>query len=685
MGQRFETLATLAEAAKIARENPSSTQTLEERIRELRDEAIACLALPDVRMHQEWNGNPGGGYLNVDFDDNLERYARADGQGQVSIRRVADDKEIHSLRIWPGDAWPQLSPDGRFLLVHTLTRMKVWRLGEPGPEVIVPESEYHGAAFSSDSRLFAMGHRDAAVSIHELPSGRLVRRLPLDVPCNFLAFHPQERQLAVVAQDGIQVIDYETGKTAAPLLQCPEMPPMVAWHPHGKVLAAVAADSNIYLWDVVSGKQIGKLQGCTNGGININFNHAGDLLASTGWEGYLRLWDWRTGRQLFSTHTGYQLQPHFSADDHLLAADLRTQKLRIWEVNTGGEYRTLVRDPALDPLPGPEGLAVDPTGRLLAVAMTDGVGFWNLKDGQPAGFVPFRERTNSAVFERSGALLTYGPSGLLRWPSAGPEAGGDDRETASLIRLGPVQKLPIPAAHYRMAASADGGVVACGHGWGAVVWHKRQPGPLVQLVHANARTVAVSPNGEWIVTAGFSYPGGAKVWQATGQSVKDLPVGSFCEVAFSPDGKWLATSAAAGEVRLWSVDSWTQPTSTALPGPDAMSGEYPLAFCPDSTILAVGSKSGIRLIAVQTGREFAHLEDPNQETARALAFSSDGIRLIVGSNSARSLHVWDLAAIRRRLAAMDLDWELPAYAPPTNEEERKPFKLEVDRGTRANQ
>src|SRR5262249_13997918 len=43
------------------------------------------------------------------------------------------------------------------------------------------------------------------------------------------------------------------------------------------------------------------------------------------------------------------------------------------------------------------------------------------------------------------------------------------------------------------------------------------------------------------------------------------------------------------------------------------------------------------------------------------AFSPDGSRLVVTTNDGPAVHVWDLRAIRRRLAPMGLDWDAPPY------------------------
>src|SRR5262249_10860707 len=72
-GPRFASLRALDEAAPIARE----LKLPAERLRELRNEVIACLALPDVEVAHEWDGHPDGSD-NYDFDGKLEHYARSD-------------------------------------------------------------------------------------------------------------------------------------------------------------------------------------------------------------------------------------------------------------------------------------------------------------------------------------------------------------------------------------------------------------------------------------------------------------------------------------------------------------------------------------------------------------------------------------------------------------------------------
>jgi WD40 repeat protein len=648
MGQRYNALQALAEAAKVARH----LHLPEERIRELRNEAIACMALPDLRVAREWDGWPDGS-VSLAFDGALERYARVDRQGNVSIRRVADDREVRRLAVGAGERSLGLSPDGRYLVVSGFRPTQLWDLSGQEP-VKLREGPTAGLAFSPDSRQFVQGDVDGAIGVYELPSCRRLRRLEPGPRPHWLAFHPTERKLAVAHHTGVQVRDLETGKVLANFPHVREPYPCSAWHPDGKTLATVGGDRVIRLWDVATRKEIAHMEGTKNGGIGFTFNHHGDLLASTSWDGMIRLWDTRTGKQVLSTVSNGG-GPRFSPDDRLLAPRISGTKLQILEVAVGHEYRTLMRDPVLG-----QGFydytAVSGDGRLLAAGMHDGFGLWDLTSGKPLAFVPMRWMPG-VLFEPNGALLTYGDNGLLRWPVR------PDPASPGLLQVGPPQTLLSAGAPTNVSSSRDGRVIAAGLlNQGTVVLRAERFGQPVPVPGGNGRGVAVSPDGRFVAT-GWHPDAGIKVWEArTGKLVRVLlpQQGRSC-VQFSPDGRWLA--GGFGDLRLWSVDFWQEGLRINGVG-DALS------FSPDGSLLAVDDGQGaIRLIDPDTGRDYARLEDPNQDRG-ALSFSPDGTQLISSTNDRQSIHVWDLRAIRRQLAEMGLDWDAPPFPPVKPQEDR---------------
>src|SRR5262249_51211170 len=129
VGQRLEALRSIREALALPLP-PEHT------LAELRTEAIAALALPDLEVEKQWDGSPPG-TLDVAFDARVEHYARIDRDATVSFRRVADDAEL--VR-WKEEGFApfsrsdeyglMLSPDGRYVAVYhnELHRLRVRRV-----------------------------------------------------------------------------------------------------------------------------------------------------------------------------------------------------------------------------------------------------------------------------------------------------------------------------------------------------------------------------------------------------------------------------------------------------------------------------------------------------------------------------------------------------------------------------
>ena len=148
------------------------------------------------------------------------------------------------------------------------------------------------------------------------------------------------------------------------------------------------------------------------------------------------------------------------------------------------------------------------------------------------------------------------------------------------------------------------------------------------------------------------------VWDMrTRKLEKSLDVGAHCEVVFSPDGESVVTAAGGasphkGQIRMWKVGTWAevafmQPLEGAVP-----------AFSPDGKLLVVETGAGVaRLLDPRTGSEYASLEDPSLHCAKHFTFSPNSEQLITATSDGQCLHIWDLRALRRRLAEMDLNWK----------------------------
>jgi WD40 repeat protein len=400
---------------------------------------------------------------------------------------------------------------------------------------------------------------------------------------------------------------------------------------------ATCKDRKIYVWDIVARTLKCSFVDSTNFGLHAVFHPTGALVASNGWESRLRLWDSVLGRTVLSL-TSSSRDPHFSRDGRIVVS--REDELATYQVDPALEYRTLAH--AFGAPTSYDSASIRRDNRVLAVGSDRGAVLWDLARGTELAFLPIG-KARHVMFEPSGDLITSGSIGVWRWPiQLEPDW--------SAFRMGPPLRLrSFPPGECAIAGDRSGEVVALANGdWTHVVTAERtfRLGPLDDCRH-----VAVSPDGEWLATGNHGTTG-AQVWRIRdGERVADLPVGGLVRVAFSPGGKWLMTSPSP--CRLWSVGAWIEQRR--------ISGEG-RCFSPDGRLLVVmDADKGLRLVEANSGRMVARFESPDSCNATWATFSPDGSRLVVTTNDGPAVHVWDLRAIRKRLAAMGLDWDAPTY------------------------
>jgi serine/threonine protein kinase/WD40 repeat protein len=682
VGQRFASLKAIQRAANLG--------VFPERTGELRDEAIACLALPDLRLERSLGVSYPGDFADstwIAFDDAFEHFAYSDRDGAITLRRVADSEVLGRL---PGPGWRPyaiglaFSPHGEWLVTscsHYLrdgkrsSRILAWdaRGGGPGRVVSLAEGEAGFLCFDRDGGSAVLTRSEDSITFVELASGRESRRLRLDLEQGTLLncggrISPDSKQIALWPSQGppAELFDLKTGSRVH-RFEHPNRVNHMAWSPDGQVLAVGCDDRQIYIWETASKRLISVLEGHLSGGIGLEFSHAGDLLISRCWDGTSRLWDPIRGRERLSIYSHFVA---LSGDDRRVAIVNRLEQLEVHELAAGRECRALqhgrVGNRSLRPSCATWAADFRANGRVLASA-GEGVRLWDLATFTEIAHLPIGG-SDTARFRPDGtSLLTFGAAGLRLWPLEDDQGTEED-----LVRIGPPRLADLPRAENNSYARWDGegrSILATNS-----VDHQAvlvDPATLAERGrfgrHAGLRFSVPSPDGRWVATSTWQ-GSNVKVWDtATGALAWELPCGN-ANIGFSPDGRWLVT-ALSHEYRLWQVGSWTPGirvrTGTSIPGS--------FAFTYDGGLLALDRGQLTRLVDPESGRELATLEPPPEYPRELMwpSFSPDGGRLAVPSDWV--ILVWDLRLIRAQLAKMRLDWD----APPIPAEETAPAPLPI--------
>jgi hypothetical protein len=115
----------------------------------------------------------------------------------------------------------------------------------------------------------------------------------------------------------------------------------------------------------------------------------------------------------------------------------------------------------------------------------------------------------------------------------------------------------------------------------------------------------------------------------------EMPAGSVSALAFSPDGRWIATGSGgmlAQGSRGPTLGLWERPTGRRRSLPHGSENViWSLAFSPDGTRLAVGGTNPqVEVRDVKTGEILWSKQEPHLPQAMSVAFSPDGRSLAAG-------------------------------------------------------
>jgi WD40 repeat protein len=547
---------------------------------------------------------------------------------------------IHAVAISPdGEQMVTGGADGQLLLWDAHS-------GQPLESFAVRSSAVNAVAFSPDGAWLATAS-DGAVELWEVASKQVVwgsnahRGRVLSV-----AFSPDGALLASSGYDAVvRVWSLSATGSVAPLftLQAPANNPKIytalAFSPSSQNLAAGRTDGQITVWEMTGGQPFLNFPGHRQSLFTMAYSPDGTQLATGAGDG-AALWDSVFGEKLleFSGHTASVRALAFNTDGLQLATASDDQRVKLWEVTTGQETLTLAGHQG-----GVRGVVWLADGTRLVTVSADGTArFWNLGPTQElATLSDLGEEIGQIAFSPNNQhLLSLGVDGTLIWWDWAQGRG-----------LGQINAHP-PQQFGNAGFSGDGRRLAIGV--------ERQPlgvwevtlsadglGAQKLLTHTNPFTLYYSIDldgtGKRLATSSAAKPIHIDVWDAV-SGAHQLRLSGHRDfvhnVAFSPDGVYLASASSDRTAILWDAMSG-QPRFTLAGHHDEV---WDVAFSPDSQWVATASRDGVaKLWSVATGEAVRTLAG-HTAALTSLVFrptTASGALQLVTTSKDRTAKLWD--------------------------------------------